>query len=143
MTADEQAWDRLVVLHTRIEHELGRALQRRHGLGLTEYRALGKLVAGPPGGLRMQELAEAIGLNQSSVSRMCARLEEAGLTIRDLCDKDRRGVYSVLTDEGHKRYTETRPTYREVLTTDLDKAAGDPYLASAVTAVRGGWPLAS
>jgi DNA-binding MarR family transcriptional regulator len=136
MTDDEQAWDRLVVLHARIEHELGRALQRRHGLGLTEYRALGKLVAGPPGGLRMQELAEAIGLNQSSVSRMCARLEEAGLTLRDLCDKDRRGVYSVLTNEGHKRHTEAEPTYREVLTTALDKATGDPDLAEAVAAVR-------
>ncbi len=136
MTADDEAWGRVLVLHARIEQELGKALHRRHGLGLSEYRALGKLTAGPRGGLRMQELAEAIGLNQSSISRLCARLEDAGLTIRDLCENDRRGVYSVITDEGRKRYAETEPTYQSVLATALDKAAGDPDLASAVTAVR-------
>ena len=137
MTVDELSWGRMLVLHARVEQELGKALQRRHGLGLSEYRALGKLVAGPRGGLRMQELAEAIGLNQSSVSRMCARLEDAGLTIRDLCEDDRRGVYSVITDAGRKRYAETEPTYCSVLRTSLDKAAGDPELAAAVVAVRG------
>ncbi|WP_410569138.1 MarR family winged helix-turn-helix transcriptional regulator [Amycolatopsis sp. cmx-4-61] len=137
MTADEQAWGRVLVLHARIEQELAKALHRRHGLGLSEYRALGKLVAGPRGGLRMQELAEAIGLNQSSVSRMCARLEDAGLTLRDLCENDRRGVYSVITDAGRKRYAETEPTYNAVLRTALDKAASDPELAAAVSAVRG------
>ena len=137
MTVDEQAWGRVLVLHARIEQELAKALQRRHGLGLSEYRALGKLVAGPRGGLRMQELAEAIGLNQSSVSRMCARLEDAGLTLRDLCENDRRGVYSVITDAGRKRYAETEPTYSSVLRASLDKAAADPELTAAVTAVRG------
>ncbi|WP_410639405.1 MarR family winged helix-turn-helix transcriptional regulator [Amycolatopsis sp. lyj-346] len=137
MTVDEQAWGRVLVLHARIEQELAKALQRRHGLGLSEYRALGKLVEGPRGGLRMQELADAIGLNQSSVSRMCARLEDAGLTLRDLCEDDRRGVYSVITDAGRKRYAETEPTYCAVLRTALDKAAGDPELAAAVAAVRG------
>ncbi|MEU4251855.1 MarR family transcriptional regulator [Amycolatopsis sp. NPDC026612] len=137
MTVDEQSWGRVLVLHARIEQELAKALQRRHGLGLSEYRALGKLVAGPRGGLRMQELAEAIGLNQSSVSRMCARLEDAGLTVRDLCEDDRRGVYSVITDAGRKRYAETEPTYSAVLRTALDKAASDPDLAAAVSAVRG------
>jgi|SRR6266496_884405 len=136
MTADDQAWGRMLVLHAHIEQELGKALHRRHGLGLSEYRALGKLTAAPDSGLRMQELAESIGLNQSSISRLCARLEDAGLTIRDLCENDRRGVYSVITDEGRKRYAETEPTYRAVLATALDKAAGDPELADAVTAVR-------
>ncbi|MEA5365888.1 MarR family transcriptional regulator [Amycolatopsis sp., V23-08] len=137
MTVDEQAWGRVLVLHARIEQELGKALHRRHGLGLSEYRALGKLAAHPKGELRMQELAEAIGLNQSSVSRMCARLEDAGLTVRDLCEDDRRGVYSVITDAGRERYTETEPTYRDVLSTALDKAASDPELAPAVAVVRG------
>ncbi|MBB4684501.1 MarR family winged helix-turn-helix transcriptional regulator [Amycolatopsis jiangsuensis] len=134
---DEQAWDRMLVLHARVEQELAKALQRRHGVGLSEYRALARLAHGPRGGLRMQELAEAVGLNQSSVSRMCARLEDAGLTIRDLCEEDRRGVYSMITPAGRTRFTETQPTYRAVLQAALDKAAGDPELLQAVTAVRG------
>src|SRR5437764_1482688 len=94
-SADEMMWSRVVTLHGRIEQELAKALQRRHGLGLSEYRALSRLAVAEDGGLRIQELADAIGLNQSSVSRLVARLEDAGLTRRDLCTSDRRGVYSV------------------------------------------------
>lgn len=137
MTADELAWGRVLALHGRIEQELAKALQRKHGLGLSEYRALDKLIAAEKGELRMQELAEAMGLNQSSVSRMVARLEAAGLTVRDLCEDDRRGVYSCITDEGRKRHADTEPTYRAVLSSALDKACADPELTSAATAIRG------
>lgn len=136
MTADEQRWDWLVTLHGRVEQELTKALHRRHGLGLSEFRALGRLAAAEKGELRMQELAEAVGLNQSSVSRMAARLEDAGLTVRDICTDDRRGVYLVITEEGRERYAETEPTYRETLTAALDQAAADPRLADAVSALR-------
>ncbi|MEC3978109.1 MarR family winged helix-turn-helix transcriptional regulator [Amycolatopsis sp. H20-H5] len=137
MSADEQSWTRVLALHGRIEQELAKALHRRHGLGLSEYRALAKLAVSTEGELRMQELAEAIGLNQSSVSRMVARLEDAGLTVRDICADDRRGVYSVITPEGRKRHAETEPTYRDVLAIALDKASGDPELSTAVSAIRG------
>lgn len=136
MNTDEQSWRRMLALHAHVEQELGKALQRRHGLGLSEYRALSRLAQSPPGGMRMQELAEAVGLNQSSVSRMAARLEDAGLTVRDLCESDRRGVYSVITADGRQRQQETEPTYRQVLATALDHAANDPDLAPAVNAVR-------
>jgi DNA-binding MarR family transcriptional regulator len=137
MTADELAWGRVLALHGRIEQELAKALLRKHGLGLSEYRALDKLAAAEKGELRMQELAEAMSLNQSSVSRMVARLEAAGLTVRDLCEDDRRGVYSCITDEGRRRHADTEPTYRTVLASALDKARADPELTSAVTAIRG------
>ncbi|MFE0028820.1 MarR family winged helix-turn-helix transcriptional regulator [Amycolatopsis sp. NPDC059021] len=136
MIADAQAWDRVLALHARVEQELTKALHRKHGLGLSEYRALRRLADSPKSGLRMQELAEAIGLNQSSVSRMVARLEDAELTVRDICEDDRRGVYSVITKEGRKRYEDAEPTYLTVLSTALTKAAGDPELAAAVAAIR-------
>ncbi|MFD9894535.1 MarR family winged helix-turn-helix transcriptional regulator [Amycolatopsis sp. NPDC059027] len=136
MIADAQAWDRVLALHARVEQELTKALHRKHGLGLSEYRALRRLADSPKSGLRMQELAEAIGLNQSSVSRMVARLEDAELTVRDICEDDRRGVYSVITEEGRKRYEDAEPTYLTVLSAALSKAAGDPELAAAVAAIR-------
>jgi DNA-binding MarR family transcriptional regulator len=128
----------MLVLHARIEQELTKALQRRHGLGLSEFRALGKLVEAPGFCLRMQELAAAIGLNQSSVSRLIGRLEDAGLTERDLCEQDRRGVYSLITEAGRKRHAEAAPTYQAVLAAELDRAARDPELTPAVTAIRQG-----
>src|SRR5437764_275599 len=100
MSADDLLWSRVVTLHGRIEQELAKALHRGHGLGLSEYRALSRLSTADDGELRIQELADAIGLNQSSVSRLVARLEGAGLTRRALCPNDRRGVYSVITEQG-------------------------------------------
>ncbi|GAA3127461.1 MarR family transcriptional regulator [Planomonospora alba] len=130
-------WDRFALLHARVEAELGKALQRGHGLGLSEYRALKQLAAAQEGELRMQELAEAVGLNQSSVTRLIARLEEAGLTRRDLCAADRRGVYSVITQEGRTRLAEASSTYERSLEAALDRAGADPALHELVEAVRG------
>lgn len=64
---DAEHWDRLGTLHTRVEQELAKALQQHHGIGLSEYRALARLAEADDGELRMQELADLIGLNQSSV----------------------------------------------------------------------------
>ncbi|MBP2478250.1 DNA-binding MarR family transcriptional regulator [Crossiella equi] len=135
---DEPAWRRLITLHGRIEHELAKVLQRRFGLGLTEYRALSRLAEVDGCSLRMQVLADAIGLNQSSVSRLVARLEEAGLTVRDPCENDRRGVYSMLTVEGRERQALAEPVYRDTLRAALDRAAADPDLGAAVNALRSG-----
>ncbi|GGT69107.1 MarR family winged helix-turn-helix transcriptional regulator [Actinomadura citrea] len=134
--ADGALWDGIVVLHGRVEHRLAKALQRRHGIGLSEYRALCHLARAEDGELRMQELADLIGLNQSSVSRLVARLESAGLTRRAMCPKDRRGVYTVITDEGRAVQDKAAPTYTETLTQALDEAATDPNLAPFLTRLR-------
>ncbi|MFS1300921.1 MarR family winged helix-turn-helix transcriptional regulator [Streptosporangium longisporum] len=131
------SWDHFALLHARVEAELAKALQRGHGLGLSEYRALGRLATAPKGCMRMQELAEAVGLNQSSVTRLVARLEEAGMTRRDLCADDRRGVYSLITDEGRARLADATPTYERSLSSALEQAGIDPVLTPLVHAVRG------
>lgn len=129
------SWEQLVTLHTRVEHDLAQALAP-FGLGLSEYRALTRLTAAPEGELRMQNLAEAIGLNQSSVSRLVARLEQADLTERCLCPEDRRGIYSVITDHGRTRQRAAEPAYQAALARALDRAADDPDLADLVATLR-------
>ena len=133
---DDQVWGRILVLHSRVENELAKALQRRHGLGLSEYRALSRLAVADEGIMRIQDLAAAIGLNQSSVSRLVARLEDAGLTLRELCNEDRRGVYSAITDLGRGRQAAAQPTYVDTLKTALDSANSDPGLARETQAFR-------
>ncbi|MEU8132118.1 MarR family winged helix-turn-helix transcriptional regulator [Streptodolium elevatio] len=132
---DPARWDELTTLHARVEHDLERALKRTHNLGLSEYRALCHLSTAHDGELRMQDLAARIGLNQSSVSRLAARLEADGLTRRDLCPADRRGVYTVITDEGRRTQSAAAPTYTEVLTASLATQATTPALAPLVTAL--------
>lgn len=116
-------WNRLSALYTQVEGRLGVAVQRGHGLGLSEFRALGFLAEAPDGELRMQDLATRLGLNQSSVTRLVGRLDGAGLAYRDLCPDDRRGVYTVITEAGRERYAAARATYRDTLAAALDEAA--------------------
>lgn len=131
---DVERWEQVVALHARVEQELGRALQR-HGLSPSEYRALCRLEAAVDGELRMQELAEQIGLNQSSVSRLVARLERDGLTRRDLCPDDRRGVYTVITDRGRARRAEVDQHYRGSLADAMSKAAADERMGAVIAAL--------
>ncbi|MFF9910311.1 MarR family winged helix-turn-helix transcriptional regulator [Streptomyces sp. NPDC013457] len=135
-SSDQAVWSRLLVLHARVERELAHALQRRHGIGLSEYRALESLSPAEDGELRMQDLAERIGLGQSSVTRLVARLEGAGFAFKDLCPSDKRGVYAVITDEGRERYAAARSTYADVLSSALNALTADPEYASTVNSLR-------
>ncbi|MFJ4652855.1 MarR family winged helix-turn-helix transcriptional regulator [Nocardia sp. NPDC088792] len=134
---DAAMWSHMLTLYAHVETRLATALQRRHGLGLSEYRALVFLDDAPDNELRMQELAARLGLNQSSVTRLVARLNSADLTYRDLCPEDKRGAYTVLTDAGRARYRQARPTYDETLTAALAEAAeADPAVAEFLSAAR-------
>lgn len=135
--ADDRAWDQALRLHGRVEQDLGRALQQGHALGLSEYRALCRLAVAEHGGMRIQELADAVGLNQSSMSRLVARLEDEELAEREVCETDRRGVCVYITDKGRAAQTAAQPTYQRALTSALDRGAGDPELAAAVRMLRG------
>ena len=122
------AWLKLIQVVAQVEADLGKLLQARHGLGLSEYRALEVLARSPDSELRMQELAAHVGLNQSSVSRMVERLERAGLSVRDLCPDDKRGVYTVLTPEGRLRLERARPDYERALEAALKARGGEKLL---------------
>jgi DNA-binding MarR family transcriptional regulator len=135
-SADTAAWEHVQNLYADIERQLAQAMQRRHGIGLSEYRALEQLSQAPDSERRMQELADSIGLGQSSVTRLVGRLETAGFATKDLCPADKRGVYAVISDAGRRRYREARATYAETLTAALDAAAENPQLAATVTALR-------
>lgn len=124
------AWLRLIQIVANVEADLVKVLQARHGLGLSEYRALEILARSQNSELRMQELAAHLRLNQSSVSRMVERLERSGFTIRDLCPDDKRGVYTVLTKDGRARLESARPDYEKALEAALKEHGGEKLLAT-------------
>jgi len=134
--SDQAMWGRILTLHAQVEHQLTQVLQRKHGIGLSEFRALERLVQAKDGELRMQELADKIGLGQSSVTRLVGRLFSAGFAFRDLCPDDKRGVYAVITDDGRQRYADARGTYSEVLSAALNTAGATSELAATVQALR-------
>ncbi|MCP2302906.1 DNA-binding transcriptional regulator, MarR family [Actinokineospora globicatena] len=130
-----ESWTRLVALHSQVDSVVGRALQRHFSIGLSEFLALIACSAAPDGEMRMQDLTDAVNLNQSSVSRMVTRLERVGLTERRTCEHDRRGVYTGITDAGYQVLREAVPVYESALTEALDRSAADPTLTSLVEAI--------
>ena len=108
------AWRDLLDRHARTTTALERSLHE-HGLGVSEYEVLERLATGEKDERRMQDLADAVHLSQSALSRVVARLEADGLVVRAMCTEDRRGIFACLTDAGRERYAEARPAHRAVL----------------------------
>ena len=124
MSASEQAlvesWRALADRHARVTCALERVLQDEHGLGVSEFEVMERLAAPDKDQHRMQELAEAVYLSQSALSRLIGRLESEGLVTRAICAHDRRGIFACLTEAGRARHAEARPTQRRVLAELLD-----------------------
>jgi DNA-binding MarR family transcriptional regulator len=98
-----------------LERELG----ERHGLGVSDFEVLERLTESDGRKFRAQDLAEAVHLSQSALSRLVDRLARHGLVERCGCDVDRRGIYVVLTEAGERRHAEAVPTHRGVLARHL------------------------
>jgi DNA-binding MarR family transcriptional regulator len=109
-------WRTLLTSYNQVAHQLERALQDRHGLSLSEFETLDRLVvAADCDKRRMQDLAADMYLSQSALSRTVARLEKGGLVQRTLCEADRRGVFVLPTEAGVHRHAEASQTQRAVL----------------------------
>ncbi|WP_404952669.1 MarR family winged helix-turn-helix transcriptional regulator [Streptomyces sp. 147326] len=139
--AEDDRWCTAVRLLNLMERRLDEVLQRHHRLPLSEYRAMCAL-SRPEStdGLRMGELAARIGMKDSSVTRLIARLEAQGLARRAPGGGDGRAVTAVITDAGRERYAAATSTYRTALGAELDAARTDIHLADLATWVRTATP---
>lgn len=81
-------------------------------LTLPAYEVLDALATAKEGQLRMTELADAVLLSRSGVTRLVDRLERVGLVNRVPMDSDGRGVFAVLTEQGHSRLRMAAGTHR-------------------------------
>ncbi|MET9530130.1 MULTISPECIES: MarR family transcriptional regulator [unclassified Streptomyces] len=138
LTALAQGWCALSLLHGHIEAHVEKALQRGHGLSVREYSLLDILSRqhdGPGGHLQMKQVADAVVLSQSATTRLVTRQEDRGLLTRYLCDTDRRGIYTDVTEAGLALLEEARPTNAGALREALDRAAANPELAPLARAV--------
>ncbi len=126
-------WHRLAQLVSSVEASLAKALQSNHGIGLTEFRALGHLCDAENAELRMQDLAGRLQLNQSSVTRVVERLERLGLTVRDTCPQDKRGVYTVLTESGREKLKSAMPDYERHILQVLNDRDTRNMMAGMIT----------
>lgn len=92
-------WRSLNSAHCRIEYGLTEAV-REVGISLVEFSVLDILEEQNTGHLRMQDVSLVAALSTGATTRLVSRLEERGLLRRVLCETDRRGIYTELTEEG-------------------------------------------
>lgn len=96
-------WRSFLRAHARVTRVLETELIAEQRLSLAAYDVLVQLAELPDFRLRMTELADAILLSRSGVTRLVERLERAGLVSRERADGDGRGVVAVLTPVGLER----------------------------------------
>jgi DNA-binding MarR family transcriptional regulator len=132
------AWRTLLETATGLLAVLDRELHAEHGLSLAEYEVLAYCSERPDGQIRMSDLAQAIHLSPSGMTRRIDGMVKRGLVKREACPSDRRASYVVLTDEGRARIRDAAPTHvRGVRTHFVDRLTPQQLsqLAHALSAV--------
>src|SRR5918998_5905069 len=76
--AELAAWRGMLRVHSALVKALDAELIAQHDLPLTSYEVLISLQAAPERRLRMAELADALLLSRSGMTRLVDRLERAG-----------------------------------------------------------------
>jgi DNA-binding MarR family transcriptional regulator len=105
------AWRGLLQAHRHVIDALEAELRAEADLPLGWFEVLLRLADSGRGALRMQELADAVLLSKSGLTRLVDRMEQAGLVTREACADDGRGVNAVLTDAGRQALDRARPVH--------------------------------
>lgn len=95
-------WLTVSAIQKRVEHDLEKVLKSFTDLTLSEFYVLYFLSQEPQKKLRTFELQDKVGLTQSAMSRLIARMEnkQQNYITKGNCPVDKRGVYIKLTSEG-------------------------------------------
>jgi DNA-binding MarR family transcriptional regulator len=94
------AWRSFLRTHTHLLRQLEQQLQAYGKIAIGSYDVLVQLAEAPGNRLRMSELAEAVLLSRSGLTRLVDRLQKDGLVERQPDPDDARGMYTVLTGKG-------------------------------------------
>ena len=106
-----QGWIAFLRAHAAITRELSAQLQREHALTLNDYEVLLLLSHSETGRLRRVDLANAVLLTASGITRLLDGLEKAGFVCKETCDSDGRVSYAKLTDVGRAKLAAARVTH--------------------------------
>lgn len=127
------AWGAFLRAHADLVTEMDRRLRRDAGMLLRDYDVLFQVhLSGPR--CTMKQLDRRVLLSQSGLSRLVARLVEAGLIERSTNPDDRRGVDLRLSPRGRTALEAARRVQAELVRT-LFADRMSPEEAATVLAV--------
>ena len=108
--AERAAWAGFIRTHATLIRVLDAELEATHELPMSSFDVLIQLAIAPGGRLQMFQLADAVHLSRSGLSRLVERLEREGMVERRK-GVDPRSVFAMITDTGLARVMEATPTH--------------------------------
>jgi len=105
------AWLRFLRAHAAVTRQLSARLEAGHGLTMNDYDVLVQLYWAPERAMRRVDIARAVLLTASGITRLLDGLERSGWVEKKACSTDARVSYAVLTDAGVSKFEEARATH--------------------------------
>ena len=129
-----EAWRAFIRAQSELLKTLNQELESDQGIPLTFFDVLAQLsFAG--GRLRMSELADAVVISRSGVTRLVDRMERAGLVRREACPEDRRSMYATLTPSGKRALAKARPFHLRGVAEHFGRHLSDEEAKTIATAL--------
>ena len=122
--AHKDAWVSLLVAYNTLAKRIDTSMREAGLIGMDVYDVLLSLENADEHRLRMSELADAVLLTRSGMTRLIDRLERDGLIERGSCPGDRRVTYAHLTAKGLAERKRAWGLYQSEI---------DRYLGSQIT----------
>lgn len=105
------AWIRFLRAHAAITRRLSARLEAEHGLTLNDYEVLLQLYFAPEQAMRRVDIARAVLLTASGITRLLDGLERAGWVEKRACQSDARVSYAALTAAGTAKFEAARQSH--------------------------------
>jgi DNA-binding MarR family transcriptional regulator len=135
---ETQTWHGFLVVHAHVIRRLDLLMQRSHGLTLVEFDVLIQLsLAG--GQARMTQLADALLLSRSGLTRLIDALALKELVVREPDPADARATLAVLTRSGKRAVSDAGASHRA----NVRELFLDPLGQSERRAMASGWDTLS
>lgn len=101
----------------KVERRLDRALSFRRGVSFTEYNMLSQLQIKFDGAATRVDLAEAVNLTPSAITRALKPLEKIGLVVTEKSERDARRSLAKLTESGKELLSDANAIVQDEIET--------------------------
>jgi DNA-binding MarR family transcriptional regulator len=116
-------WVTFLRAHAAVTRQLSARLEAAHGLTLSDFDVLVQLYYAPERALRRVDIARAVLLTASGITRLLDGLERAGWVEKRACESDARVSYAVLTDAGLEKFEAARRAHNA----DIEELFGSRF----------------
>ena len=101
--------------HSAMTRSFNAQLQSTAGMTVTDFEVLRHLAEAEGGRMRRVDLAPAVGLTPSGITRLLNGLEASGVVCKERCASDARVTYATITPAGRRALADAAATHLATL----------------------------